>query len=133
MLLPCLQRLAGQVADYRRYWVLQGSYREGRWRLGVRTPGRGPGCCFRSHWNEIIMTQLTAWAATEIVSRLARRDVSAVELTQAFLERIGELNPALNAVITINSRALEDARDSDQRLKTRSPARRLEGVPFVVK
>src|SRR2546426_1757933 len=79
------------------------------------------------------MTELTTWAATEIVSRLAKREVSVVELAEAFLGRIAELNPALNAVVTLSPRVLDDAREGDRRLKTGAPVRRLEGVPFVVK
>jgi amidase len=79
------------------------------------------------------MSEITEKAATEIVSGLARREISVMEVTEAFLSRISSLNPALNAVVTLNPRVRDEARESDRRLETGAPVRPLEGVPFVVK
>ncbi len=79
------------------------------------------------------MSEITERAATAIVAGLAKREFSVVEVTEAFLGRVSALNPALNAIVTLNPRALDDAGDSDRRLKTGAPIRPLEGVPFVVK
>ncbi|MFN4293671.1 MAG: amidase family protein, partial [Thermoflexales bacterium] len=57
---------------------------------------------------------LTVHAARE---RLRRREVSAVELTRACLERIHALNPRLNAYLTVaDEAALAMARDADARM-----------------
>jgi protein SCO1/2 len=39
---------------------------------------------------------------SEITAALAAKRVSSAELTQVFLERIGQLNPSLNAYITVD-------------------------------
>jgi len=65
--------------------------------------------------------------------KLDRGEISAVALTQACLERIAELNPALNAVLTVcASEALAEAAAADERLSQgeRGP---LLGIPYLCK
>ena len=62
-----------------------------------------------------------------------RSEVSAVEITEAFLDRIGRANRHLNALITITDElALRDARRVDN---TRRTGQRLalDGLPVVIK
>ena len=77
---------------------------------------------------------VAALTLKEASEQLRRRAVSAVELTQACLERIETHNPALNAFITVTAdRALAAAREMDaerQRGRWRGP---LHGVPFALK
>jgi Asp-tRNA(Asn)/Glu-tRNA(Gln) amidotransferase A subunit family amidase len=47
---------------------------------------------------------------TELAELLRKREVSAVEVVAAHLQRISVLNPGLNAIVTLNPRALEQAR-----------------------
>jgi aspartyl-tRNA(Asn)/glutamyl-tRNA(Gln) amidotransferase subunit A len=65
---------------------------------------------------------------------LKARELSAVELTQNYLERIAQLNPGLNAYITVSQeRALDDARQADAEIaagKLRGP---LHGIPIALK
>ncbi len=76
------------------------------------------------------LCSLTVHAARE---GLRARQFSSVELTRAFLDRIGALNPRLNAYITVCAdEALEQARAADQRLATGEQAPLL-GVPLAVK
>ncbi|MCS6847800.1 MAG: Asp-tRNA(Asn)/Glu-tRNA(Gln) amidotransferase subunit GatA [Anaerolineae bacterium] len=73
---------------------------------------------------------LTVHAARE---RLRRREVSAVELTRAFLERIHALNPRLNAYLTVaDEAALAMAREADERM-ARGEDTPLLGVPVAIK
>ncbi|GIV83841.1 MAG: glutamyl-tRNA(Gln) amidotransferase subunit A [Candidatus Roseilinea sp.] len=73
---------------------------------------------------------LTVHAARE---RLRRREVSAVELTRAFLERIHALNPRLNAYLTVaDETALAMASDADARM-ARGEETPLLGVPIAIK
>lgn len=73
---------------------------------------------------------LTVHAARE---RLRRREVSAVELTRAFLERIHALNPRLNVYLTVaDETALAMARDADARI-ARGEDTPLLGVPIAIK
>ena len=55
------------------------------------------------------MTALTDLSATEIAGRIARKDVSAVQYVEACLERVKTLNPALNAIVTPNPHAIDEA------------------------
>ena len=55
-------------------------------------------------------------SVTELSAALAARKVSSVELTRAFLDRIGRLNGDLNAFITVEpERSLAQARAADAR------------------
>jgi amidase len=63
----------------------------------------------------------------------ASGDLSAVELTEAYLDRIGRLNPVLHAVIETNPAAVEIAarRDAERRAgRARGP---LHGIPVLIK
>ena len=68
-----------------------------------------------------------------LASLVARREVSARDLTAHFLERIEQLNPAINAICTVNPDALAEAEVCDRRLRSGEKPRPLEGVPFVAK
>jgi amidase len=72
-------------------------------------------------------------SAADLAAGIAAKRLSATEVTRTFLERIAQLNPAVNAVCTVNPRALEDAAECDRRLRAGGHPRTLEGVPFVVK
>lgn len=73
---------------------------------------------------------LTAGA---IAGTVAGRDLGALQVVDAFLGRIEEVNPVINAVCTLNPEARSAAEAADRRLAAGEPARPLEGVPFLVK
>jgi len=58
--------------------------------------------------------------------------MNAVELTNFYLRRIRQLNPLLNAVITVSPTALADARAADQ-ARRNGDHRPLLGIPIIVK
>jgi aspartyl-tRNA(Asn)/glutamyl-tRNA(Gln) amidotransferase subunit A len=69
----------------------------------------------------------------ELARRLAAKEISSVELTQHFLERIERLNPSLNAVITLTADgALDAARAADRRIEAGERGRLL-GIPLIHK
>ena len=69
----------------------------------------------------------------ELAGRLHKRQISSVELTRHFLERIDRLNPQLNAVITLTAeQALRDAESADARLKAGETGPLL-GIPLIHK
>ncbi|MGI4955080.1 MAG: amidase, partial [Janthinobacterium lividum] len=45
------------------------------------------------------MTQLWRLSATQLATRIRARDVSAREAAQAALDRLDQVNPAINAVV----------------------------------
>jgi amidase len=60
------------------------------------------------------------------------RRLNSVQLTNFYLGRIGQLNPTLNAVITVSPTALADARAADQ-ARSNGDHRPLLGIPIIVK
>ncbi len=69
----------------------------------------------------------------ELAKRLRSREISAVELTKAYIEAIEKLNPTLNAYVHLTfDTALEAAEQADQRLKE-DDAPLLCGIPMALK
>jgi aspartyl-tRNA(Asn)/glutamyl-tRNA(Gln) amidotransferase subunit A len=70
----------------------------------------------------------------ELSAMLERGEMSSRELTLAFLRRIDEKNPSLNAFITVDhERALGEADGSDERRKAGTPRSPWDGIPIAVK
>jgi amidase len=72
-----------------------------------------------SLWNEPMPykgDRSTAFAsATELVAAMSERQISSRELLEIYLGRIERLNPALNAIVTLDTeRALADADAADR-------------------
>src|ERR1044071_4034954 len=77
------------------------------------------------------LTSLTLSEASEL---LASRRVSAVELTQACLDRIEKFNPVLNAFITVTGeQALAVAHQRDEELRRGKNLGPSHGIPIAVK
>src|SRR5512133_2785127 len=65
---------------------------------------------------------------------LAKRKVSAEELTRAYLERIQRLDPQIKSFVTVaEETALDQARAADQRLKIGEGLTPLTGIPYAAK
>jgi fatty acid amide hydrolase len=82
------------------------------------------------------------WSASEIGRRIARREISATEVTKAFIARIEEVNPRLNAVVVPRfEEAITEAAAVDERLRRENStpgqgsndAPKLLGVPITIK
>lgn len=79
-------------------------------------------------------TEPTTWTAAETARRTTAGEVSAVEVTQASLARIAELDPALNAMsVVLGTEALAEAEARDRSLAAGEPTGPLHGVPVVIK
>lgn len=77
---------------------------------------------------------LTALSAVELQELLARRVVSAREVTQAHLDVIERVNPAVNAVVTLRAdAALRRANELDNAMVRRGPVGVLHGLPVAHK
>ncbi|MFB6830618.1 amidase [Streptomyces hydrogenans] len=73
-------------------------------------------------------------SAAEQADAVRKAEVSAVELVDSHLERIGEVNPRANAVTQLLAeRAREDAARTDRRRAAGETLGPLAGVPFTVK
>ena len=65
---------------------------------------------------------------------LDRREISAVELTTYYLDRIAKLNPELNAFITVpRAEALQMAAAADRRIAAQENVSALTGIPVAIK
>jgi amidase len=77
---------------------------------------------------------IATWTATRLAAAIAAKDVSSRELLDVYLERIDRLNPALNAVVTLDvdrARAAADAADAATvRGEASGP---LHGLPITIK
>ncbi|HEY0951191.1 Asp-tRNA(Asn)/Glu-tRNA(Gln) amidotransferase subunit GatA [Nocardioides sp.] len=77
---------------------------------------------------------ITRRTAAEIVDALAAGETTSVEVTQAHLDRIAEVDGAVHAFLHVDAEgALEQARAADARRAAGTPASALDGVPIAVK
>jgi amidase len=80
-----------------------------------------------------VSEELTAKSATELAKLIRGRAVSPVEVVEAYLRRIERLNPALNAIVTLSPRVLDQARAAESDLTNGKQVGPLHGVPLTVK
>ncbi len=72
--------------------------------------------------------------ATEIATRIRRRDLSPVEVVDAFLDRIEKRNAGINAYVTvIGDEAREAAREAEKAITSGGELGPLHGVPVAIK
>src|SRR5215212_8144355 len=77
--------------------------------------------------------ELTRLSAAELGRLIRARAVSPVEVVEAYLRRIEEVNPTLNAVVTLAPDALEQARVAEAAFVRGESVGSLGGVPLTVK
>lgn len=72
--------------------------------------------------------------AHELAGLIRRREISPVELTDVFLDRIASINPRLNAYVTVaEDQARQAALDAEKALSSGEPTGSLHGVPAAIK
>jgi amidase len=78
---------------------------------------------------------IVQWSAIELSTRIHRRDVSCVEVMEAFLAQIDRLNPTVNAIVArIDAEAaLEQARTRDEQLSQGRSGGWMHGFPQAPK
>ena len=80
------------------------------------------------------MTDIIYSSAKSIARAIQAKDVSAVEIVEAHLRRIDEVNPKLNAVVKLSSeRAMAEAKDADEALARGESLGNFHGVPITIK
>ncbi|WP_372698199.1 amidase [Arthrobacter sp. JSM 101049] len=78
--------------------------------------------------------EIQQMAATEIVAAIRRRAVSAREVVQSHLDRIAAVNPAINAVVTLDAEAaLAGAEAADRLTASGAELPLLHGLPMTHK
>ena len=78
-------------------------------------------------------TDIARLSAEAMLAAFARRRLTPVDVLQAVTERVARLNPALNAFVAMNPKALEAAGASAMRWRAGRPIGPLDGVPVTVK
>ncbi|MCH7744588.1 MAG: amidase [Chloroflexi bacterium] len=80
------------------------------------------------------MDELIYRSAKSIAKAIRDKEVSSVEAVDAFLKRIDEVNPKLNAVVQLaTDRARAEAREADEALSRGESKGPLHGVPITLK
>ena len=80
------------------------------------------------------MTNDIVWAgAAELAERIRSRELSPVEVLEAYLDRIESVNPRINAIVTLVEDAREKARDAERAVLDGRRLGPLHGVPFTIK
>ncbi|MCZ2820610.1 amidase [Modestobacter sp. VKM Ac-2977] len=98
-------------------------------------PGTGPGVADAAGSGTLPIRGLDLDALTipELQERMDDGDLTAVQLTTAYLARIAAVNDDLGAVLSINPDALRDAAASDRMRQRGQDRRPLEGIPVLLK
>ncbi len=68
-----------------------------------------------------------------IKSGIEKGEFSAEEVTKSYLQRITDYDEKINAFITVNDKALDEAKQVDNHKKSGKPLGKLAGVPIAVK
>ncbi len=76
---------------------------------------------------------LTSKSAIELTQLIRTREASSVETVEAYLRRIEQVNPSINAIVTIATDVIERARGSDEEVSRGRIAGPLHGLPITVK
>ncbi len=70
---------------------------------------------------------------TELAAKIRQKELSPVEVVQAHLDRIAQLNPILNAIVFFADYPLELARQAEAAVMRGDELGPLHGVPFTLK
>ena len=79
-------------------------------------------------------SELAFMSAVDLARNIRQRNVSSLEVTQNFFERIDRLDSQLNSYLTLcHDQALADARTADEAVQQGSMLGPLHGVPISIK
>lgn len=92
----------------------------------------------RRHFNteviELIQEEIAFMGVSELHKHIRNKNLSPVEITTVFLERIQTLNPILNAFLTITAEyALDQAKICENSIMKNDPVGPLHGIPISIK
>jgi Asp-tRNA(Asn)/Glu-tRNA(Gln) amidotransferase A subunit family amidase len=79
------------------------------------------------------MDGLTRFSVTKLAALIRARRVSPVEVMEAYLRRVEQWNPELNAVVTLAADAIDSAREAEAAMMQCKKLGSLHGVPLTVK
>src|ERR1044072_2290261 len=76
---------------------------------------------------------ITAQSAGQLAENIRTKAISLVEVINAYLQRIEKLNHTLNAIVTLASGAMEQAREAEAAVMSGARLGPLHGVPVTIK
>ena len=79
------------------------------------------------------MNEITALFAWQLADKIRSQLLSPVEVVETHLRRIDQLNPSLNAIVTIAADAVERAKEAETAVSRGDALGPLHGVPLTVK
>ena len=79
------------------------------------------------------MSDLSLESMTTLAALIANRKVSPVEVLQAHLDRINQINPRLNAIVTLAPDAMDQAKEAEAAVARGEALGWLHGVPVTIK
>ena len=79
------------------------------------------------------MTDLTSQSLSTLARLIQTRAASSIDVVEAHLRRIEEINPELNAIVTLAPDVLEKAREAQAAIEAGAVCGPLQGVPVTVK
>src|SRR5687768_4285045 len=79
------------------------------------------------------MHEITALFACQLADKIGSRVLSPVEVVEAHLRRIDELNPSLNAIVTLAPDIIEQAREAEAAVMRGETLGPLHGIPLTIK
>ena len=100
--------------------------------LGVAGAAVTIGLAANTKDTKVAGIDVDATTIPELQELMDSHRLKSVQLTQFYLHRIKKLNPTLNAVITVSSTALAEARAADKARRS-GDDRPLLGIPIIVK
>ncbi len=71
--------------------------------------------------------------ATELAAKIRQKVLSPVEVVQAHLDRIEQLNPSLNAIVFLTDDPLERAKEAEEAVMRGDDLGPFHGVPYTLK
>ncbi len=77
--------------------------------------------------------EIARLSASELRRRIGQREVSPVEVVEACLEHVKRYNGTINAVVTLNEQALDEARQLEQQAARGEAMGVLHGLPVGIK
>ena len=79
------------------------------------------------------MNDLTTKSARHLAGLVRRRQASPVEIVQAHLDRVAEINPQLNAIVTLAPDVMDEAKKAEAAVMRSDALGPLHGVPLTIK
>lgn len=77
--------------------------------------------------------EITDLSATELCNQIQMKQLSPVEVMNAYLERIEQENKKWNAFVTMNDQALDEAKKAEDVLMKGESVGALQGIPIAIK